>query len=106
MRNNFAHERETEASDLGMNGCLHIIVRAWVEREQRLNFSAQFRITVASFIEQGSTLARVAFRDAVKQILNLRPTLRIQVYLPALHFTLKPRFGHSQIASHGHWRNV
>jgi hypothetical protein len=51
-----------------------MIVRTCFIREKRLDFSAQFGIAIAGFIKQRRALARFAFCDSVKQLLDLCPT--------------------------------
>ncbi len=57
---------------------MNVVASASITGKQRLYLSPQFRIAVASLIKQNSAMLLVAFRSAMKQFLDLRPTFRSQ----------------------------
>jgi hypothetical protein len=56
----------------------NMTVSACFRRKQCFYFTSQFRICAANLVQQSGAPGGVAFDDAMKQILNLRPALRSQ----------------------------
>src|SRR5580658_9597415 len=76
MRNRFAHQRIGDGIETDPYRGLQVVACAALVQEQRFHLPPQMRIAVASRIQQACALRRIAFRNAMKQLLDLRPTFR------------------------------
>src|SRR5580658_8483329 len=76
MRNRFAHQRIGDGIETDPYSGLQVVARTALVEEQRFHLPLQICIAVASRIQQASALRRIAFRNAMKQLLDLRPAFR------------------------------
>src|ERR1700733_1361637 len=73
MRNRFAHQRIGDGIESDPYGGLQVVACTTLVNEQRFHFLPQIRIAITGRIERASALPRIAFRNAMKQLLDLRP---------------------------------
>src|SRR5207245_10444953 len=79
VRNGLSGQRKFRALDLRTHRGMYVVACTSITCKQCFYFLPQLGVAVASLIQQSCSALTVAFRDAMKQLLDLRPTFRSQV---------------------------
>ena len=78
MRDGVAHQRKCHRVEAAVNRGLQALGGSCLVREQPLECPPQLRVILAGFFQQAGASSGVTLAGAMKQLLNLQPTLRVQ----------------------------